>query len=169
MGKFNLNVDAKELVRSSVLGCLLYVTYISFSNILYFELLTTVLFVFSQIVNQRVIVRASFLFSILVNILNGPQIWHLMYFLIYPFYSYVLNKNINVFEKRETLVPVFGAICSGMVGILLDIPFMLFGKYVTIYYLLSSIKTSVIQGILTYVSLTVLYKPLKKSLMKVIR
>lgn len=40
--------------------------------------LTTVLF-FSQIINQRVIVRTSILFSILVNILIGPQIWHLMY------------------------------------------------------------------------------------------
>ena len=89
------------MVRSSVIGSFLYVVYISFSNILYLELLTTMLLTFSQIVSRRVITNASILFSILVNVLNGPQIWHLMYLFIYPFYAYIFSENKAKFEKHE--------------------------------------------------------------------
>lgn len=164
-----MKIDTKTMVRSSVIGSFLYVVYISFSNILYLELLTTMLLTFSQIVSRRVIINASILFSILVNVLNGPQIWHLMYLFIYPFYASIFSENKAKFEKHEKVIPFVGAICSGIVGIVLDIPFLLFGKYVTIYYLLSSIKTSVIQGTLTYLSLMLLYKPMKKIFIKIVQ
>lgn len=92
-----------------------------------------------------------------------------MYLFIYPFYAYIFSENKAKFEKHEKVIPFVGAICSGIVGIVLDIPFLLFGKYVTIYYLLSSIKTSVIQGTLTYLSLMLLYKPMKKIFIKIVQ
>lgn len=41
MKRFNMKIDTKTMVRSSLIGSFLYVVYISFSNILYLELLTT--------------------------------------------------------------------------------------------------------------------------------
>ena len=75
----------------------------------------------------------------------------------------------TLLKSKEWLLIVYGFILSCSTGLILDLPFILVSELVTIYYILTGLKTSLIQGTLTAMEIALIYKPLEKYYLKLRR
>ena len=158
-------LNTRNIVNASMIGCILYLLYISFSNILYLELVTFGLLVFSRLVVKKELIYGSVVFGLLIILLKGFFVWNVMYIVVIFAYSCLFTT----LEIKDKYIPLFGGFCSFMIGIFLDLPFMIFGEYACIAYALSSFKVSIIQGVLTGLILFFAYEKIIHLLRKAVK
>ena len=65
--------------------------------------------------------------------------------------------------RHPGFVPFYGAFFSFLTGQLVDLPFLLLSDTVTVLYMLMGLKTSLIQGCLTFLVLLFLFEPVRKA------
>lgn len=160
-------MTTRELTQVALMGTLLYIVFHAFSDILYLELITFTILAFSQVFSRRDIVLACILFASLHMLLHGIMIWNISYLLIFPIYGFIFASMKRILQGHLTRMAVIAGIFSFLIGQLVDFPFILFSKTITVLYLLIGIKTSLIQGILTFLVTLFLYEPIHAVLCRV--
>lgn len=157
----------KELCYIAVIGALEFVVFTSFSFVLYLECITLTVLLFSMCFQRRQAVLGAIVFGIINLSMQGVTPWSMMYLLVYPLYSLLIGT-LKPFLSRHFIVLVILCGClSFLTGQLLQLPFMMFSKTITIVYLIAGFKTSLIQGIISGISCFVCYKPIYIVLQKI--
>lgn len=150
------------------MGCILQIVFGMFSDILYLECITLTIVLFALSFD----IKEAFLAAIVFGIMNmalkqGVSVWSMMYCVIYPTYTLILGSIKKTCLKHLWLTVIVCGVLSFLTGQLLEIPFLLVSKTVTIYYILLGLKTSLIQGVVASISCAFLFRPLHEILMKI--
>lgn len=172
MMKENLSVNpmgVKEVCYIAIMACIQMVVFTSFSNILYLECITLTTILFANCFKTRQAVLASIVFGFLNFLVQGIAPWSLMYFLIYPTYSLIAGSLKRIVKDNLFLITILCFIFSFMTGQLVQIPFLLVSKKITLIYLLMGFKTSLFQASLSAFACFFVYRPLAAVLKKIER
>ncbi len=159
--------ETKRMTRVALIGAFLFCTFFSLSNILYLEAITLMIIAVAMVFDRRDSFQSSIVFGVLLIMYLGLTPWSIMYFVIYPCYSLLTNFLRPVLREKDWLLIIYGFILSCSTGLILDLPFILVSKTVTIYYILTGLKTSIIQGTLTAFEIVLIYEPLERVLFKI--
>lgn len=160
-------MTTKQMVRITLIACILTVVFYMFSNIIYLEMITCTLLVFTLVFDKREMIFASLLFTFLNMLFIGITPWSISYMFIYPLYTWMISVMKNKLLKYTYLIPVICGILSFLTGQLMDLSFILFSPKVTFIYILLGLKTSIIQGVLSGIICMFIYKPLMNQLEKI--
>lgn len=152
-------MTTKKLCRIAIVAALEFVMFQSLSSILYIEAITLTIISVAVVFDIKEAALSSFIFGLMLNIFMGFTPWSIMYLIIYPLYSLFTSKLKKTLLQHPALFIGYGFLLSFLVGILLDIPFMLLDKNLTIIYILTSLKTSLIQGGLTALQFAFIFEP----------
>ncbi|MCI5773085.1 MAG: cytochrome B [Erysipelotrichaceae bacterium] len=155
-----------DLCLIALLASLEYVIFISFSNILYLELITFVICLFAVSFKPQVTFLASLIFALIMLVFNGVNFWNLMYLVIYPSYSLLVGSLRRWYQRYPWALFITCGFLSFLTGQLLQLPFILFSKKLTVLYLLIGLKTSLLQGAISMIACSLLFKPCYKVLTK---
>lgn len=153
----------------ALLASVQYAIFVFFSNILYLEMITFTIVLFAICFDRYQCVLGSIVFGILMLCLNGINFWNVMYLFIYPVYSYIISLLKNYLVKHQMGLAIMCGFLSFLTGQLLQLPFMLFSKKVTLIYLIMGLKTSIIQGLLSMLVCYVLFGKVYRVLLKLRR
>ena len=162
-------LTVKELCVISIMACIEASVFNLFSQILYLEGITLTVVLFASVFKRRTAVLAAIVYGSVNMVINGITPWSVMYLLIYPSYSLFVSA-VNPIVKHH-LIPwcCICAFLSFLTGQLLEIPFLLVSEKVTIFYLLTGLKTSLIQGGLSAVLCFLTFQPLRAVLERIER
>lgn len=140
-----------------------------FAQILYLEMITFTIVVFACNMPKKEAVLACVIFGLCNMLFMGINPWTLLYVLIYPSYAWLIARLQTYWKCHPLALCLCCGFLSFLCGQLLDLPYLLFGGTITILYLLMGFKTSLIQGILSFLVCLFLYEPLSKRLHKIMR
>ncbi len=158
-------MSVNKLTRISLLGCMQFVAFSMFSDVLYLEMITLTTVLFALVFDKDEAILASIVFVVLnMLIKQGITTWSMMYCLIYPSYSLLVSCMRNVLLKHQFITIIMTGILSFATGQLMQIPFMLVSKSLTILYVLAGLKTSFIQGFVSAIACGMLYYPIYRVL-----
>ena len=159
--------QTKRYARIAIMASFYFATFFAFSNILYLEAITLMVVCVGLVFDFNDAFLSAVIFGFLLVLYFGPTPWSIMYLAIYPLYSFLSSKLKKILLKSQVLLTIFGALLSFSTGMLLDLPFILVSKTVTMLYILSGLKTSIIQGAITAVEFILVSEPLLKALTKI--
>lgn len=162
-------MTVRSLTRIAIMASIQCTIFTMFSQILYLEGITFVVCLFACTFERKEVVFASLIFALVNMLIQGFTIWTMMYALIYPTYSFIVATLKNVLIKNRGLIIVVCGILSFMTGQLMEIPFLLFSKAATIFYIVLGLKTSIIQGCLSATMCLLIFDPCLKVLQKIER
>ena len=162
-------METKALTKIALMACILFVSFTALSGVLYFEVITLVVVLFAMVFEWKEAFLASIVFAILNMFVQGITIFSGMYLLIYPCYTTLVSSTKVHLIKHRMLLILLTAICSFATGMLLDLPFMMFSKKVTMLYFLLGFKTSLIQGTITGIMTSFIFEPLYQVLLRIER
>lgn len=158
-------MNVRELCWIGCMAAVEMIVFSSFSFILYIEFITFTVVIFAMIFSRRMAILSSVVFGILNMILiQGITPWSIGYLIIYPMYSLIISSFKPILRNHFILLCIVCGFFSFLTGQLLQLPFMLFSKYLTIFYIIAGLKTSLIQGMVSSISCMVLYKPTERVL-----
>lgn len=153
----------------ALLASLEYVSFVLFSNFLYLEVITFLVVFVAMMFDLKESVFSSLIFALILILIQGFTFWNGMYLVIYPLYSFIISISKNFLHKHVKLLSVICGILSFLTGQLLQLPFLLVNKNVTIYYILAGLKTSLVQGVVSGILCYLLFESLKKRIGRMIR
>ena len=159
--------QTKKLARIALSGAFLFCTFYAFSNIIYLEAITLMVIAIALSYDTKDALLSCLVFGCLLFMLQGPTLWNLAYVVIYPVYSLLTSLLKPFLRKHNIAIVLWGFILAFSTGILLDLPFMLVNKTVTIVYIITSFKTSFIQGVLCSIEIITILEPITKILDKI--
>ena len=158
-------MKVRELCFIAIMAAIEMVVFTSFSFVLYLEFITFTIIVFAMVFSKRAAIFSSIVFGMLNMILiQGITPWSICYLLIYPCYSWMISSFKKYLSCHFMVLCLACGFFSFLSGQLLQLPFLLFSKYVTVFYLIIGLKTSLIQGTISGISCFILYKPISKVL-----
>ena len=85
----------------------------------------------------------------------------------FPLYGWIFSKSRDFLKKRLWANALLAGFFSFLTGQLVDLPFLLFSKTVTILYLVMGLKTSLIQGCLKFIVTLFLWEPVTHVLKRI--
>lgn len=146
-------MNTKELARIAIMGCIQFICFNIFSDILYLEVITIITIIFAIVFSRKQAILGSIIFCVLNIIINqGLNTWTIMYLIIYPTYSLIISLINNKINESNIRICIICFIFSFMTGQLLQIPYMLIEPNITIYYIIFGLKTSLIQATITSIT-----------------
>lgn len=160
-------MNVRTLTKIAIMASIQSVVFTIFSQILYLEGITFTVCLFACAFRKNEAILASFIFGMVNMLVQGINIWTMMYVLIYPTYSFIVSSLKPILLKRLGLMVFVCGVLSFATGQLLDLPFILFSKEVTIFYILLGLKTSLIQGCLSALMCLLIFEPCLKVLNKI--
>lgn len=150
-------LTTKKMALIAILGCVQYVSFMSFSFIPYLEVITTVTVCFAMVFQKRDAFLGSLIFGSLYVLTNGITPWGTMYFFIYPIYSIIVGLTKTFFQKHFLPLALLTGFFSFATGQLLQLPFIIFSKQVTLLYMLLGLQVSLGQFFLTFAFMMLTY------------
>lgn len=165
--KGNQYVKVRQMAHIALMGAILYAVFQAFSNILYLEMITFTILCFAQVFVRKEVVLSCVLFACIQILFNGLTLWNIMYLLIFPMYGWIFSKSADVLKDHLVAHAFLAGFFSFLTGQLVDLPFLLFSKTVTLLYMLMGLKTSLIQGCLTFIVTLFLFEPVVKVLYRI--
>ena len=160
-------MSVRRLVVIAFTAAIQYICFSSFSFILYLEVITFITVSFAMVFPRYDAILASLIFT-MVNLLTmGFTPWTFMYLLIYPVYSFITASLSGILYRRFCLLVILCGLFSFLTGQLVQIPFMLFSKHITVYYIISGLRVSVPQGFMAAALCYLLFRPLNHVLVKI--
>ncbi len=157
-------MTVKQLTKIALMSASMVCVFQIFSNILYLELITFTIVLYAMTSSKREAILSCVIFACLNMLFLGITPWTCMYLMIYPLYALVVVLFKGFLNKHLLCLCLLCGFLSFLCGQLLDLPFLLFSKHVTLLYWISGLKTSLIQGILSFLSCLFLYEPLSKRI-----
>lgn len=169
MANRNEILTVREMARCAVLGTLFYIVFHLFSNVLYVEGITLTLFVCAQVFKRKEVLAGTMVFALLQLFFHGFMIWNMAYAVIFPLYALWFCSLNRLAAKHEWVAWAAGTLAAFLLGQLVDLPFLVFGKTVTIVYILLGMKTSLIQAGVVFLEFLFLYEPMVRIMKKIAR
>lgn len=142
-------MKTRELTHIALLACIMYVGFVSFSSVLYLEVITVITVLIGVTFKLKESLMASLVFAMINLLTNGIFPWTIMYLILFPCFSFLSYALRNLLIKSHVTQILICFLFSFLLGQLVDLPFMLFSGKVTMLYLLLGLKTSLIQGVIT--------------------
>ncbi|MEG0562724.1 cytochrome B [Anaerorhabdus sp.] len=164
---FRKVMTVKTLTKIAIMASIQSAIFTIFSQILYLEGITFTVCLFACSFKKNEAVLASFIFGMVNMLIQGITIWSMMYVVIYPLYSLIVSTLKPLLLKNLGYMVFVCGLLSFATGQLLDLPFILFSKEVTIFYILLGLKTSIIQGCLSATMCLLIFEPCLKVLNKI--
>ena len=161
-------MSIKRISLCAILAALLFVIYMSFSQILYLEFVTFTIVLFALNIPKWDNVWIVCVFVCLIWLVYGIGPWSLMYMIVYPGFTIILSLLKPLIKKHIYLIALLAFIIGLLAGNLIDLPFLLISKEVTVVYILMGIKTTIIQGLIAFITVLLIYQPLANNLEKLI-
>ena len=161
-------MNIKRLCTNAILASMLFAIYFIFSQILYLEFVTFTVILLSLNLPKWNSLWIVITFVLLVWLSYGIATWSLMYIIIYPGFVLILRLLSKQLKDRLYLIATFAFFMGFLVGNLIDLPFLLFSKEVTIMYVIVGFQTTLIQGGIAFLSILLLYEPIAKQLNRLI-
>lgn len=158
-------MKARQLTLIAFMAASMVCVFQLFSNILYLEMITFTIVLYAMTASKKEAVLACVIFACLNMLFLGITPWTCMYLIIYPVYALITALMRNFLNKHLLCLCLLCGFLSFLCGQLLDLPFLLFSKHITLLYWISGLKTSLIQGILSFLCCLFLYEPLSKRIM----
>ena len=155
------------MAHIALMGAILYAVFQAFSNILYLEMITFTILCFAHVFTRKEVVISCVLFACIQILLNGLTLWNVAYLLIFPLYGWIFSKSRDLLKNRLWANALLSGFFSFLTGQLVDLPFLLFSKTVTMLYMLMGLKTSLIQGCLTFIVTLFLWEPVTHVLKRI--
>ncbi len=163
-----MNLTTKELVICAISGALLFISFTLCSNILYLEIITNMVVLLSMVYKRKLAILSVVVFSFTLLLSVGFQIYTVMYLLVYVLYSIITIAIKEYLLAHPYFKYAYIGVLSFLTGQILQLPWMLISKKATLYYMLMGLKTSLIQGGISFIFallvFDVLYDRLKKIL-----
>ena len=100
---------------------------------------------------------------------QGITPWSCMYLCIYTTYAWIFSKSKGYVLKHRFLLYCVCGFCSFLTGQLLDLPYILFSGKITLLYMILGLKTSLMQGGISFVACMLLFDPLYQRLDSIIK
>ncbi len=163
------HMKVKELCFIAVIAAIEFVVFTSFSFVLYLECITVTIMLFATTFSTKQAVLGSLIFTLVNLTIQGVAPWSIMYILIYPTYSLLIGLSKKFLNKHFILLCILCGFLSFLTGQLVQIPFILVSKHITIYYILAGLKVSIPQGIVTGCFCFLIYKPIYAILNSITR
>lgn len=157
-------MNARQMTRTAFMAASLVCVFRLFAHVLYLELITFTIVLYATIFSRKEAVLACVIFACLNLCRMGITPWSLLYLLIYPTYALMLSYGKGIWEKHPFALSLMCAFLSFLTGQLLDLPYLIFGRQITMIYLLMGLKTSLIQGLWSFLVCLLLYDPLYRRL-----
>ena len=151
-----------------MLAALLFGVYALFSNVLYLEFVTITIILYAINIPKWDSLIIVSVFVLLIWLCYGISPWSAMYMVIYPLFALVLKLLSKQLKKSIYLIAFFAFFMALCAGNLIDLPFLLLSREVTIMYFLIGIKTTLVQGGLAFIEVLILYEPLSQQFIKLI-
>ncbi|MEG0076692.1 cytochrome B [Anaerorhabdus sp.] len=160
-------MDVRTLTKIAIMASIQSVVFTIFSQILYLEGITFTVCLFACAFKRNEAIFASLIFGMVNMLIQGINIWTMMYVVIYPTYSLIVSVLKPILLKRLGFMVFICGLLSFATGQLLDLPFILLSKEVTLFYIILGLKTSLIQGCLSAFMCLLIFEPCLKVLNKI--
>lgn len=157
-------LTTKKITLIAILGGLQYVAFTSMSMIAYLEVITTITVTFAMVFDRRDATMASLIFGALYLLTMGITPWGTMYFIIYPLYSLLIGTLKPFLARHFLLLCLTTGFLSFATGQLLQLPFIIFSKEVTLLYMIMGLRVSGIQFVLSFLFMSLTYHKITKAL-----
>lgn len=162
-------MKARELCYIAVIAAIESVVFTSFSFVLYLECITLTIVLFAMTFETRQAVLGAVVFTIVNLCMQGITPWSMMYCFIYPAYSLFIGISKQFFHKHFLLLCIVCGCLSFLTGQLLQIPFLLVSSKITLLYIITGLKTSLLQGCLSGLCCMFCYQPIYAVLKQITR
>ncbi len=161
-------MDVKSITKIAMLGCFQFIAFVLCSDILYLELITFFTVLFASTYKTKEAVLGSITFAILnMAIRQGVTMWSMMYLLIFPLYSLIISVLPIKIKSNLFFVVIMCGLFSFLTGQLIQLPYMLLSGNFAYVYIIVGLKTSLIQGALSMIGASILFKPTYEVLQKI--
>lgn len=161
-------MNPKEITRVAFMAASLVCVFQLFAQVLYLELITFTIVLYATLFPRKEAVLACVVFGLLNMCQMGITPWSLLYLIIYPCYAVMLSCGKRIWKAHPLFLCLMCAFLSFLSGQLLDLPYLLLGKQITILYILMGLKTSMVQGLLSFLVCLLLYDPLYHKLLRLL-
>lgn len=161
-------MSVKEMTKVALLATLLFMIYSMGSMVMYVELFNFTVLLYGVSLTRRQSFGAVLIFSGLLVLVYGVQIWTLMYVLVFPTYTLVYHQ-VGKWTHSEYVLASVGFILAFLCGTLIDLPFMLMSGLTSkalILRLILGFQVSLGNGICTFLATLFLFPSLSKLLTK---
>lgn len=161
-------MSVKEMTKVALLATLLFMIYSMGSMVMYVELFNFTVLLYGVSLTRRQSFGAVLIFSCLLVLVYGVQIWTLMYVLVFPTYTLVYHQ-VGKWTHSEYVLASVGFILAFLCGTLIDLPFMLMSELTSkalILRLILGFQVSLGNGICTFLATLFLFPSLSKLLTK---
>lgn len=162
-------MKAKELCYIATMAAIETIMFTTFSYILYLECITFTIVLFGMVFRMKQSVLASFGFTVLVLCIQGVTPWTLLYCLVYPTYSFILGVIKKHIRGHIIILSTVCGLFSFCTGQILQLPYIIASETLALAYFIIGLKTSLIQGILSFILCYICYKPIFVVLSKIER
>ncbi len=162
-------MNTRDIVLCAILGAIQFVAFTSFSFVLYLEVITLCTVVIAMSFSLKQAVLGSIVFTLINMLVNGINPWNFMYLLVYPSYSLIVGLNKERLSKRKIYPILICGLFSFLTGQILQLPYMLFSKQVTVLYLIMGLQVSIPQGIVSGIEYAIIGNTLVKFLKRLRR
>lgn len=162
-------MSTKRLIACSLLAAILYIAFTSFSYIMYLEVITLCIVVIALCYPTKDAVLSSFVFTLVNLFIKGVNPWNMMYVFVYPMYSLFVGMNKKYLLNRKWLQILVCGFLSFLTGQILQLPYLLFSKNVTIMYLILGLQVSIPQGVVSAMTYTLVSNRMMNILNKINR
>jgi len=156
-------LKTKDITRISFLSSILVCVFLAFSQIMYLELVTTTLLLYSLNLEIRDSFMVALIFGAVLLLIFGIQSFSIMYMIIFPIFALIISFSKKLLNKNNWLIIIVGGLFSFLLGTLVDLPYILFSGKATYIYLIMGFQVGVVQGFATVVVLTLVFESLNNK------
>lgn len=157
-----------RLVLISFFSALLIISKEALSMIPNVEIVTLLFLVYTYCLDLRTTLYISFIFTITQSLIYPPHLWVITYLIIWP----LLIFGANILKKRNVSIitlalyaAIFG-LSFGFIDSLVNT--IIFGPKILIPMWIRGLPFDIIHSISNYLTVILLFKPLKTNLYKII-
>lgn len=159
-------MKTNQLTRIAFMAAILVCVFQLFAQVLYLECITFTIVVFACVFPRKESVLSCVVFACLNMLFMGITPWTFMYLLIYPAYALGISCASKWLLEHRLVLYLICGFCSFLTGQLLDLPYLMFSGNITMLYILMGLKTSILQGILSFLVCMLLFDPMVARLSK---
>lgn len=142
-------MTTRDMVLCAILGAIQFVAFSSLSYVMYLEVITLCTFVIAMSFSTKQAVIGSLIFTLVNMFIKGVNPWNALYVVVYPSYSLIVGMNKERLKKRKLYSILLCGFFSFLTGQILQLPFLLFSKQVTVLYLILGLQVSIPQGVIS--------------------
>lgn len=157
-----------RLVLIAFLSTVLIVTKEALSVIPNVELVTLLLILYTIILGLHTTIYITFIFTTVQALIYPPHLWIVTYYLIWPalvLATHSLNKLSDDYHKFAILGAIFGLSFGAFDSFILS---LVYGLHAFLPIWIRGIPWDLIHGFSNYITILILYRPLKQTLEKLL-